>query len=69
MTEVSKKCGPPEEPELHYKEGCDFIDVPYKQQLCYCRTHLCNEAAKIEINFIIIGLFLSMIVQRMIKDY
>ena len=25
-----------------YSEGCDSVDVPYDQTICYCKQSLCN---------------------------
>ncbi len=49
--EVSKKCGPPEHDDLDYNEGCDSIDVPYRQTICYCKENLCNGSDFVQDNF------------------
>ena len=38
-----KMCGPVERIlDFVYKEGCEKQNHPFKREVCYCKTNLCN---------------------------
>ena len=53
-TEERRLCGDLERTDIVYKEGCDFLNVPQDQKICYCKQNLCNYSPKIKAKFFVI---------------
>ena len=49
LTQTDKLCAAPEESGYEYNVGCDTIDIPFKQEECYCKLNLCNGVGKLSL--------------------